>query len=73
MVKSLSIQLLVLESHEESMVAKRKLTCDQQFLLPQCFQLFVIGYPFNYKDFLCFDKICSKSSAAELLYEENHI
>ena len=36
---------------------------------PQCFPLFVKGYPFNYRDFLCFDKICSKSSAAELSYE----
>ena len=27
------------------------------------------GYPFNYRDFLFFDKICSKSSAAELSYE----
>ena len=31
--------------------------------------LVVIGYPFNYGDFLCFDKIRSKSSAAELSYE----
>ena len=31
--------------------------------------LLVIGYPFNYGYFLCFNKICSKSSAAELLYE----
>ena len=29
----------------------------------------LIGYPFNYRDFLFFDKICLKSSAAELLYE----
>ena len=37
--------------------------------MPQCFPLFVIDYPFNYGDFLYFDKICSKSSAAELAYE----
>ena len=41
----------------------------QFLLLPQCFPLLVIGYPFNYKDFLFFDKTCSKSSAAELLFE----
>ena len=28
-----------------------------------------IGYPFNYRDFPFFAKICSKSSAAELSYE----
>ena len=28
-----------------------------------------LGYPFNYGDFLCFYKIHSKSSAAELSYE----
>ena len=27
------------------------------------------NFSFNYRDFLFFDKICSKSSAAELLYE----
>ena len=31
--------------------------------MTQCFPLFVIGYLFNYRDFLFFDKICSKSSA----------
>ena len=36
---------------------------------PQCFPLLVIAYPFNYGDFLCFDKIRSKSSAAELSYQ----
>ena len=41
----------------------------QFLLLPQCFPLFVIGYPFNYGDFLLFNKISSKSSAAELPYE----
>ena len=43
---------------------------EQFLLLPQCFPLLVIGYPFNYRDFLLFDKICPKSSAAELSYEE---
>ena len=38
-------------------------------LLTQCFPLLVIGYPFNYGDFLFFDNICSKSSAAALPYE----
>ena len=42
---------------------------EQFFLFPQCFPLLVIGYPFNYKDILLFDKICLKSSAAELSYE----
>ena len=28
-----------------------------------------IGYPFNYRDFLFIDIICSKLSAAELSYE----
>ena len=41
---------------------------EQFLLLPQCFSLLVIGYTFNYKDFPLFDKIGSKSSAAELLY-----
>ena len=31
--------------------------------------LSLIGYPFTYRDFPFFDKICSKSSAAELSYE----
>ena len=35
----------------------------------QCFPLLVIGYPFSYRDFPFIDKICSKSSAAELSYE----
>ena len=34
-----------------------------------CFPLLVIGYSFHYRDFLVFDKICFKSSAAELLFE----
>ena len=37
--------------------------------MPQCFPRFVIEYPFNYGDFLFFDKILSKLSAAELPYE----
>ena len=35
----------------------------------QFFQLLVIGYPFNYRDFLFFGKICPKLSAAELSNE----
>ena len=34
-----------------------------------CITLLVIGYPFNYRDFLFFDTICSTSSAAELSFE----
>ena len=40
----------------------------QFLLLSQCFSLLAIGYLFNDRDFLFFDKICSKSSAAELSY-----
>ena len=55
----------------ENIVIKEEIAQNVQYLLlPQCFRLLVIGYPFNYRDFLCFDKICSKSSAAELSYEE---
>ena len=54
----------------ENIVTKEEIAQNVQFLLwPQCFPLFVTGYPFNYWDFLCFDKIRSKSSAAELSYE----
>ena len=54
----------------ENIVTKGEIAQSEQFhLLPQYFPLLVIGYPFNYKDFLVFDKICSKSSAAELSYE----
>ena len=54
----------------ENIVTKEEIAQNEQFLLlPQCFPLLVIGYPFNYRDFLFFDKTCSKSSAAELLYE----
>ena len=54
----------------ENIVTKEEIAQDVQFLLlPQCFSLLVIGYPFNYRDFLFFDKKSSKSSAAELSYE----
>ena len=54
----------------ENIVTKEEIAQNVPFLLlPQCFPLFVIGYPINYGDFLCFDKIRSKSSAAELSYE----
>ena len=54
----------------ENIVTKEEIAQNMQFLLlPQCFPLFVMGYPFNYGDFLCFDKISSKASAAELSYE----
>ena len=51
-------------------MTKEEIAQNEQFLLlPQCFLLLGIGYQFNYRDFLFFDKICSKSSAAELSYE----
>ena len=54
----------------ENMVTNEEIAQNVQFLLlPPCFPLFVIGYPFNYGDFLCFDKIRLKSSAAELTDE----
>ena len=54
----------------ENIATKEEIAQNEQFLLlPQCFPLLVIGYPFNYRDFLFFDKIRLKSSAAELLYE----
>ena len=54
----------------ENIVTKEEIAQNVQFiLLPQCFPLFVIGYPFNYGDFLLFDKIRSKLSPAELPYE----
>ena len=41
----------------ENIVTKEEIAQNVQFLLlSQCFPLFVIGYPFNYVDFLCFDK-----------------
>ena len=55
----------------EKIVTKEEIAQNEPFLLmPQCFPLLIIGYPFNYSDFLLFDKIWSKSSAAELSYEE---
>ena len=54
----------------ENIVTKEEIAQNVQFLLLlQCFTIFVICYPFNYRDCPCFDKICSKSSAAELSYE----
>ena len=54
----------------QNIVAKEEIAQNEQFLLlPQCFPLLVIGYPFNHRDFLFFDKICSKLSAAVLSYE----
>ena len=54
----------------ENLVTKEEIAQNEQFLLlPQCFPLLVIGYPFNYRNSLIFDKMCSKSSAAELSYE----
>ena len=54
----------------ENIVTKGEIAQNVQFLLlPQRFPLFVIGYPFNYGDFLFFDKIRSKLSAAELPYQ----
>ena len=54
----------------ENIVTEEEIAQNEQFLLlPNCFPLLVIGYPFNYRDFLFFDKKCSKSSAAELSYE----
>ena len=48
---------------------KNIVTEEKLLFLSHCSPLLVIGYLFNYRDVLCFDKICSKSSAAELLYE----
>ena len=46
----------------KNIVAKEDIAQNEEFrLLPQCFPLLVIGYPFNYRDFLLFDKICSQS------------
>ena len=52
-------------------MTKEEIAQNKQFLLlPQCFPLLVIGYPFKYREFLLFVNICSKLSAAELSYEE---
>ena len=41
----------------ENIGTKEEIAQNKQFLLlPQCFPLLVVGYPFNYKDFLFFDK-----------------
>ena len=54
----------------ENIVTKEEIAQNEQFLLlPQCFPLLVIGYPFNYYRFSFFYKISSKSSAAEMLFE----
>ena len=51
----------------ENIVAREEIA-KQLLLLPQCFPLLAIDYLFNYKDFPLFDKISSKSSAADFLY-----
>ena len=54
----------------ENIVTKEDIVQNKQFLLlQQCFPLLIICYPFNYRDFLFFDKIWSYSSAAELSNE----
>ena len=51
----------------ENIVTKEEIDQNKQFLLlPQCFPLLVIENLYNWIDNLFFDKICSKSSAAEL-------
>ena len=56
--------------HFENIVTKEEIAHNVQFLLlSQCFPRLVIGYPFSYRDCPLFDKICSKSSAAELSYD----
>ena len=53
----------------KNIVTKGEIAQNMQFLLlTQRFPLFIIGQSFNYGDFLCFVKIRSKSSAAELSY-----
>ena len=53
----------------EKIVAKEEIAYDEQFLLlPQCFPLLVIGYPFNYRDFPFFDEVSLKLSAADFLF-----
>ena len=55
---------------ENIVTEEEEITQNKQFLLlPQCFPLLVKGYSFNYRDFLFFDKICSKSSSADYAYE----
>ena len=44
-----------------NVVTKEEFSQNEQcFLLPQCFPLLVIGYPFNSRDCPIIDKICSK-------------
>ena len=44
----------------ENIVTKEEIAQNEQFLLvPQCFPLLFIGYPFSYRDFLFVDKIYS--------------
>ena len=58
------------DSFFENIVTKEEIAQNEQFLLlPQSFPLLVIGYQFNYRDFLFFNKIRSKLSAAVLSYE----
>ena len=54
----------------ENMVTKEEIAQKKQFPSPfdTIFSTFT-HYPFSYRDFQIIDKICSKSSAAELLYE----
>ena len=48
----------------KNIVTKEEIAQNKQFLLlPQCFQLLVIGYPFNYRDFVnCWQKMTLKLS-----------
>ena len=65
-----NLTLSAADSFLKTLVTKEEIAHYEQFLLLiQCFPILVLGYPFNYGDFLFFDKICSKSSAAELSYE----
>ena len=42
----------------ENIVTKKEIAQKEQILLlQQCFTLLVIGYPFNYRDILFFDKV----------------
>ena len=55
------------DSFLKKIVTKEEIAQNERFLLlPLCFPLWIIGYPFNYRDFLFFDKI---RSVAELSYE----
>ena len=53
-------------------MTKEEIAQNEKFLLlPQCFPILVIGYyTFNYRDFLFFDKICLKLSAADCRLRE---